>query len=226
MEVIYTSDGLIKLWEWCEILHVILRFIQFAVWNDRVNTLERAELIVLSTSPTEVLWHALYLDTLCIVLCIACVHCFTEQGWLILLCPPDAFLCHLWRCVGVFMAPFLPSTPPASIRSLFSISIFLLNLSFRPVQTVCLCWPLTLSITPAIMRLNLSASTGHTGARASAHAHTRYHPLKKAHYSFSHALNQHKPDAIMQLAHLALLQTPHTHSLMHSHLACAQDASL
>lgn len=113
------------------------------------------------------------------------------------------------------MAPFLPSTPPASIRSLFSISIFLLNLSFRPVQTVCLCWPLTLSITPAIMRLNLSAPTGHACARARAHAHTRYHPLKKAHYSFSHALNRHKPDAIMQLAHLALLQTL-THTLTHA----------
>ena len=47
------------------------------------------------------------------------------------------------RCVGVFMAQFLLSTPlhlPPSLLSSRSPS-FLLNLSFHPVQTVCRCCP-------------------------------------------------------------------------------------
>lgn len=139
-EVKYTSDGLIKLGEWREILKVIFRFIQVAVWSDGVNTLETAELIVLSTPPTEVLWHTLYLDTLCIVLCIVCVHCFTEQGWLILLCPPQTLSFVISEGVWVFSwhhsyPPLhLPPSDPSSPSPFFSL--ICLSVLFKPSVSV------------------------------------------------------------------------------------------
>lgn len=91
--------------------------------------------------------------TVCVCVCVSSVSESKEgrELSLILLCvfPSTAFLCVIFvyvcvgRCVGVFMALFLLSTPPPSIPSLPSTlsPSFLLNLSFRPVQTVCRCCP-------------------------------------------------------------------------------------
>lgn len=140
-------------------------------------------------------------------------------------------------CVGVFhgTVPTLHSTPPPlhpfPLLHLHLFSLIYPSILLRPSVAAA---PLSLSITPAVMRLNLSVSTGHAHARtlhthtlqsaAAAHTHTHNHPLKRAHYSPSHALNQHKPDTTVQLAHLASLPTPHT--LTQTHLACDQGLSL
>lgn len=110
----------------------------------------------------------------------------------------ERLLCVFFK--GVVMALLLlSSSPPPTLPSSPSFlpySISLAGSDRLSPQT-------TPSITPAVMRLNLSVSTGH--------AHTQSHPLKRAHYFVSHAWNQHKPDSILQLAHLALLQR-HTHT--------------
>lgn len=72
------------------------------------------------------------------------------------------------RCVGVFMAPFPLCTPPPSLHP-FPL---LLNLSFPSCSDRLLPLPpLFLFITPAVMRLNLSVSTGRTHTLC-IHTHT------------------------------------------------------
>lgn len=77
-------------------------------------------------------WTSLYLDTSCLLcvlerregseLSMSCFYVFFPQ--LFSSVPSVCVYVCVGRCVGVFMAPFLVSTPPPSIPSLFSISIF------------------------------------------------------------------------------------------------------
>lgn len=134
-------------------------------------------------------WTSLYLDTFCLLyLCVCVCMVFQKAGegvisQLLLCFPLNRFpLCRLCVCgkvCGRFRGtvPTLRSAPSPSIPSLFSISIFSLiypSILFRPSVAAA---PLSLSITPAVMRLNLSVSTGHAHARI----HTPFRALQHTH---------------------------------------------
>lgn len=118
------------------------------------------------------------------------------------------------------------SLHPFPLLHLHLFSLIYPSILFRPSVAAA---PLSLSITPAVMRLNLSVSTrhahtlnAHTLQSAAAHTHTIIHLRERT--ILLHALNQHKPDTTMQLAHLALLPTSLSHT--QTHLACDQGLSL
>lgn len=120
---------------------------------------------------------SLYLDTLCL-LCVCPV--FEKAGSYLsasfMHSPLNRFpLCRLSVCMcgkvcGRFhgTVPTLHSTSLHPFPLLHLFSLIYPSILFRPSVAAA---PLFLSITPAVMRLNLSVSTGH------AHAHTLYtHP--------------------------------------------------
>lgn len=117
-------------------------------------------------------------------------------------------LCRLCVCVfmcvcvweGVWAFSWHRSYSPLHSTSLHPFPLLHLfsliypSILFRPSVAAA---PLSLSITPAVMRLNLSVSTGYAHARTlnthtpfralqHKHTHTHNHPLKRAHYSLSH----------------------------------------
>lgn len=154
----------------------------------------------------------MYHDTFCLVYCV-CVSSVSESregselsfSFFYVFSPRPFPLCHLSVCVcacvcgkvcGRFhgTVPTLHSTPPPSIPfplpHLYLFSLIYPSILFRPSVAAS---PLSLSITPAVMRLNLSVSTGHAHAHTlytptlqSAATHTHNHPLKREHTILSH----------------------------------------
>lgn len=122
---------------------------------------------------------SLYLNTFCLLCCVCVCVCpvFEKAGSYLsasfMRFPLNRFpLCHLSVCLcgkvcGRFhgTVPTLHSTSLHPFPPLHLFSLIYPSILFRPSVAAA---PLFLSITPAVMRLNLSVSTGH------AHAHTLY----------------------------------------------------
>lgn len=119
---------------------------------------------------------SLYLDTFCLLYRCVCVRCFIKQGgerelslsFFYVFSPSTIFLCvvsvYVYVC-GKVCGRFHGTVPTLHSTSLHPFPLFHLfsliypSILFRPSVAAA---PLFLSITPAVMRLNLSVSTGHT----------------------------------------------------------------